>query len=337
MSTWRVVFADNVYPRLTAMETETASAGALLEAHYCQTEDEVIRACADADAILCARAPMTRRVLESLPRCRVVVRMGVGYDVVDLRAATELGIMVANVPDYCVDEVADHAIALLLACRRKLLLLDRRLRSGAWDLTPVQPIMGFRGSRLGLLGFGRIARAVAARARAFGMEVVAHDPYLPASAFEDAAVARESLEGVLRACDHLSLHLPLSEKTHHLIADEQIRTMKPSAVVINTSRGALVDETALVAALREGRLAGAGLDVFESEPAAPSSGLLSLENVVLTPHVAYYSERSLDLLQTLAARAAIDVLRGGVPSSLVNAELLRDSRAGRETIRPSIQ
>jgi phosphoglycerate dehydrogenase-like enzyme len=273
--------------------------------------DAIVRAAEGAEAVFVYHAKVTADLIARLDACRVIARCGSGYDNVDAVAARAAGKEVVYVPDYGIDDVADHALALMLACVRRVVAGDRAMREGRW---PSAAELGvphrLRGSTLGLLGFGRIARAVAERAQAFGMDVLVHDP---AVGEEDAArlgvraVDRDALLGEARI---VSLHVPLTPATHRLVGRAELDRLRPGAILVNTSRGEIVDEAALVEALRDGRLAAAGLDVFEREPLPPDSPLRTLPNVVLTPHSAAFSTEALAELRTRSIRDVIRVLRG---------------------------
>ncbi len=293
-----------------------------------RTEDEIIKFGHDADILLVIAEPITRRVISSLPRLKGIVRYGIGVDTIDLKAATEFGVVVANFPDFCLDEVANHTLALLLALNRKLFRLDRVVREGRWNpavLRSVLPPLGpLRGETLGLVAFGNIPRRVAPRAQAFGLQVVAYDPYVDDQVFHRFGVRRAGrVDDLLAESDYVSCHLPLTEETYHFFTAERFRLMKPTAYFINTSRGKVVDEAALARALTEGWIAGAGLDVFEEEPLPPDSPLTRLENVIVTPHVAYYSDRSERDIKLRVGRAAADILRGFQPEHVANPEVLK--------------
>ncbi len=320
---FRAVHADA--PETMAFDIERGiieAAGAELVLTRSANEDELIRNLGDADAILVLGAHITRRVVESLPRCKLIVRYGVGLDTLDIPAATEHGIVIAHFPDFCQPEVANHAIMLLLACAKKLTLLGRAVRDGRWRVGELGPMRAVHGETLGLVAFGAIARAVVPRAQALGLTVIAHDPYVPAERFAELDVERvESLKTLLERSDYVSLHTPLTPATHHLIGPEQLSWMKPTAYLINTSRGPVVDEDALVAALEDGRIAGAGLDVFEHEPLTASSPLIRMDNVVLTPHSASYSDAAFDEMKRRAGRAVVDLMEGRWPEIVANPRL----------------
>lgn len=261
---------------------------------------------ADADGLLANRTHIGAEILERAPACRCIVTYGVGFDHVDLDAARQRGIVVANVTDYCLEEVADHTLTLMLAILRGAMRGDALVRSGGWGLDALGPIHRLRGRVVGLVGYGRIARAVHERVLPFGMRVVVFDPLISGEDLGEAAV--ESLDSLLRASDVVSLHLPLNETTRHLIDARALERMKPGAALINTSRGGLVDFAALLAALDNGRLAGAGLDVFPEEP--PAGRHVDRPDLVLTPHMAFYSVESIEELKSTAARTMRNALTG---------------------------
>jgi D-3-phosphoglycerate dehydrogenase len=303
---------------LEAERAELERAGATLEARPCRSEDDIIAAVGDADALLNTVVPITARTIAAMSRCQVIVRSGVGVDNVDVAAASAAGIVVANVPDASIEEVSNHALALLLACSRKIVVLDRALRAGTWSRALFPPMGTLYGQTLGLVGFGRIARALAAKAQALQMRVLTADPLVPAAEVRRAGAEPVELDRLLAEADFVSLHAPLLPDTQHVIGAVQLQLMKPSAYLINTARGPLIDQSALVAALQSGRIAGAGLDVFEHEPLPADDPLLQLPNVVLTPHAAAYSDRGIRELRRRTGEAAADVLRGSWPRGVAN-------------------
>jgi len=276
---------------------------------------------ADVLMVQSVRHLLTRPVIERLVRCRCIVRLGIGYDSVDVAAATDQGILVCNVPTYCVDDVADHALALLLASARHLARQDQWIRAGRWDRTGARPARRLKGCTLGFVAFGRIARAVAERVSGFGMQLLAFDPYVDAETITSYGVKKVELDELLRRSDLISVHAPLTDKTHHLLSQREFGLMKEGVILVNTSRGALVDESALVQALRAGRVWGAGLDVMEQEPLPLDSPLREFDNVTLTPHVGANSEASVSDLYRTACQIAIDVANGVWPSSVVNPQV----------------
>lgn len=297
------------------------AAGAALTTSICAREEEAAAALRDADAGLVHTSPITEVILDVAARCRALILGGVGYEHVDLELAAERGIAVANVPDYCVEEVSDHALALLLALARGLIPLHASSRRGEWDHLGGGRLKRLRGCRLGLYGFGRIARRFADKARGIGLAVMAFDPYVDRSEMEDASVMpAESLAQLLRSSDFVSLHTHQTPETENVINADSIRLMKPGARLVNVSRGALIEEGALYEALRSGHLAGAALDVMAVEPFDMRSPLLGLDNLVVTPHAAWYSEQSERELSRKMAGAAIQALRGELPDHTLNTQ-----------------
>ena len=296
------------------------ASGADLILKKARTESEIIAACKDATMILFenTETPLTAKVISSLPACRAIIRYGVGVDSIDVAEATKRGVVVANAADFCTEEVSDHATALILAGARRIAYFDRRIRAGHWQgYTPNQPLRRVGCLTLGLLGWGRIAQAVARKMAGFRMRILVSDPYVTALAPGSPAelVSREEL---FRESDLLSLHLPLNAETRHLMGEPAFQLMKPTAFLVNTSRGGVVDEAALVRVLQEGRLAGAALDVFEVEPLPAGSLLRGMEQVTLTPHYAAASQDSMQHLQTTVADSVEAMLRGYWPPFPIN-------------------
>jgi len=317
-----VAVTDYVFPSLEPEQRVLAPLGVDLRPAQCKSEEEIIALTQDADAILNCYAKITTRVIEKLNRCKIIARYGIGVDNVDLAAATRAGILVTNVPDYCVDEVSDHALALLLALARYICVADRAVKGGAWDVVAHAGIRRLRGQTLGLLGFGKIAKALASKVQPLGMKVLVYDPYVEPVAIADHGAEAGSLDKLLAEADAISIHVPLSPETRNLIGQRELACMKPTAFVINTSRGGIVDEQALAVALGEGKLGGAALDVLSSEPAPPDHPLRQAPNIILTPHLAFYSRESVIELQTKAAEEVARALRGEPPRSPVNPEVL---------------
>jgi D-3-phosphoglycerate dehydrogenase len=290
------------------------------------TPEQVLEAARDADVVLIGLEPFPAEVVRALPRTRALIRYGVGVDTIDQEAATEQGILVVNIADYCIEEVSNHALALLLASARKVARLDRAMRAGDWSTGTIRAILppmgGLTGETLGVAGFGNIGRASARKAQAFGLKVIAFDPYVTAEVGSALGVEMVDFASLLERSDYVTIHAPLTRETHHLFDAAALARMKPTAYLINTARGPLVDEAALAAALAGGKLAGAGLDVFENEPLAADSPLLTMENVIMTPHAGAYSDRAMPELQRRVGEEAAKVLRGERPSSVVNAEVL---------------
>jgi D-3-phosphoglycerate dehydrogenase / 2-oxoglutarate reductase len=273
--------------------------------------EDILAVARDADAVLVTYARLPGELLRELKRCKAIGRFGLGVDNIDLPAAKALGIAVNYVPDYCLREVSDHAMALLLALARKVTLSNKLVQSGRWEVPPITPLRRLEGQVLGLIGFGNIPRALAPKAKAFGLRVVTHDPYVKPEVLAKAAVEDASFDALLGMSDFISVHAPLSATTRGLINAAAFAKMKQGALLINTARGPLVDEPALVAALDSGKLGGAALDVVASEPLAKDSPLLGRDNVIITPHIAFYSVEALEELQTKCASDVARVLSGG--------------------------
>jgi len=322
---FRVVVTDYNFPDLE-YETRVLQGVAEVEGFHCRTEDEVIEACRGADGILNQAVLMTRRVIEGLDRAKVIVRYGIGYDNVDIEAATQRGVYVCNVPDYCLDEVADHALALILSLLRRVTWAHRHMAQGGFDWKAVRPVHRLEALTAGVVGTGNIGRRVVQRLRALNLKVKAYDPYVPDEQVSGLGAEPVSLQDLLSSADIITVHAPLSKSTYHMIGEKEIGLMKRSAYIVNTSRGALLDEAALARALKEGHIAGAALDIFEEEPLPEDSPLRGLPNTVLTPHMAWYSEESLVELRTKSAEEVRRVLQGERPRNLVNKELLGRAR-----------
>jgi len=317
-----VAVTDYVFPSLEPEQRVLAPLGVELRPGQCRSEEEIIELTKGAHAVLNCYAKMTARVIEKLDRCKIIARYGIGVDNVDLVAATRAGILVTNVPDYCVDEVSDHALALMLALARQIVLGDGAVREGRWDVVAHAGIRRLRGQRLGLLGFGKIARALASKVQAIGMKVLAYDPYVDSELIAPYGAEAVNLDRLLAEADALSVHVPLSPETRNLIGEGELARMKPTAFLINTSRGGIVDEQALAEALNAGRIGGAALDVLSVEPPPLDHPLRKLPNVILTPHFAFYSRESVIELQTKAAEEVARALKGDPPRSPVNPEVL---------------
>jgi len=321
-----VAVADAPFPDFTSAEQVLAGFDATVRKAPEPTPEAILEAAAGADAVMVTYAKLPREVIERLDRCRIIARMGIGLDNIDVDAATEAGIVVANVPDYCVDEVSDHALALLLTLARAIPRANQLVRNGGWAVGELGTLHRLQGRVLGLTGFGRIGRTIAHKAQAFGLQVIAFDPYLPAEVAAEAGVELVDFDTLLARSDFISVHTPLTPETRHLFGAVTFDRMKPGAILINTSRGGLVDEEALAEALDTGKLGGAALDVLGSEPPAPNSALLRREDVILTPHMAYYSEESTAELQRKAAEEVVRVLQGNPPRCPVNPSVFNAPR-----------
>ncbi|MDD5510415.1 MAG: C-terminal binding protein [Dehalococcoidales bacterium] len=297
--------------------------GAQLFYGYYKDEANLIDITRDADGIITFLAPMTAKVINSLQHCQVIVRRGIGYDNVDVEAATSKGIAVVNVPDYCTDEVADHTMALLLCAARRIIQGWDQVKSRQWDYRKLLPIHALKDSVLGLLGFGKIPRAISERARCFGLTVQTSDPFVSRDFVAVHGVKLVSSEELFRTSDFISVHVPLAKSNIGLVSRQAFDMMKPSAVLINTARGPVIDESALIDALKNGSIAFAALDVTTKEPIEANHPLLEMENVILTPHFAFYSERAVRILGEKSGGDIIKVFNGCIPESLVNPEVLK--------------
>ncbi|MEA1960647.1 MAG: C-terminal binding protein [Bacillota bacterium] len=320
MKRFKVVVTDYEYETLRWEKEQLDVVDAELIPCQCKTEDELIASACEADALLVQYACVTRLVIESLQRCKVIVRYGIGVDSIDLEAAAEYGIPVVNVPDYGLEEVADHTMALLMACGRKLLNMDQTVKQGTWNYKLTKPLYRFKGKKLGLIAFGNIARLVAKRAMAFGIEVQVFDPYLSEQMAREYGVEMVDFSTLIKSSDYISVHCPANASTHHMFNREVFQKMKPTAVFINTARGVLVDQEALAEALQNQLIAAAGIDVSEQEPLTADNRLLTLDNIIITPHAAWYTEESQQNLQTKAGEEVARVISGKDPIHVVNPE-----------------
>ena len=320
---WKVVITDCDHGDIEEEKRIFGQMGVELSWLQLKTEEDLIRECKDAEGLLIQYAPLTRKVLGQLPRCKVLSRYGVGVDSIDLKAATDFGIIVANVPDYCVDEVAIQAITLFMALVRKTVFFDQKVRAGHWDFTEGGPIHRIRGKTMGLVGCGKIGMEVAKMASTLGMQVLAFDPYIQKA----EGIRLVDLATLLEESDFISIHCPLNESTRHLIGEKAFLQMKKRPLIVNTSRGPIIDGTALIEALKGGLISGAGLDVLEKEPLDPQSPMLKMENVIFSPHMGFYSEESIRELNRRTAENVADVLLGKWPRSVVNREVTGKTRA----------
>jgi D-3-phosphoglycerate dehydrogenase len=321
MPSFHVTVSDSVFPNLDPARQVLSSIGAELRMADAPTPEGIVAAAAASDALLVTYAKITAEMIQKMPKCRVISRFGIGVDNVDIPAATAGGIVVTKVPDYCIDEVSDHAMALLLSVVRKIPSSSARTHGGRWEMKAVVPIHRLRDSVLGLAGFGRIPQLVAPKARAFGMKVIACDPFVPEDVFTQASVERVDLAQLIATSDYISIHTPLTPETKHLFNRETFGQMKRGAYIVNTARGPIIDEAALAEALDSGQIAGAALDVMGQEPPPPSP-LFGRDNVIITPHTSFYSEESLVELQVKAAQEVVSVLSGKAPRNPVNPEVL---------------
>jgi D-3-phosphoglycerate dehydrogenase len=306
-----------------------ANYGIKVSKHHTCDESELIRITENADAIITDFAPIGRRVISNLRRCKVIIADGVGYDNIDVKAATEKKILVCNVPDYLTYEVADHTLSLILSLVRKIPWANELVKSGEWTTggtsawKKLKPIMHLDGRTAGIVGFGRIGRQIADRLQAFKMNVIASDPNVRKELAAESGVELVDLSTLLENADIISVNTILSKDTFHLIGKEQLKLMKPSAIIVNTSRGKVIDQSALVEALKDGRIAAAGLDVLETEPPELNDQILGLENVLLTPHLGGTSDKAVEMVRRLATEEARRVLMGESPKHPINSEFLK--------------
>lgn len=318
---WKVLITDYLFKTIKYERKILSEIGAEVIEAQCKTEDEVIEKAKGVEGLIVECAPITRKVIELLPRLKVVARYGIGIDVIDLKAASEHKVFVLNVPDYCIDEVSDHALALLLASARKIIPLNNYIKSGNWGFHFAQPFYRIKGRILGCIGFGNIARKLAEKAKPLGLSILIYDPYISNKVMKNYEYVKnvDFLE-LLKKSDFISIHIPLTKNTKNMISFKEINLMKKSANIINTSRGGIINEEDLTEALISKRIAGAALDVFEEEP-LNNNLLLKQDNVILTPHVGYHSEESQIELQTKAAEGVRDVFLGKRPKYLINKEI----------------
>ncbi|MGA7678558.1 MAG: C-terminal binding protein [Pseudolabrys sp.] len=305
-----IAVTDSVFPSLDPAKEALARLNPTYRMSKSVNADDIVAVAKDADAVLVTYAKLTREVLMQLTRCKAIGRFGLGVDNIDLVTAKEKGIAVNYVPDYCIREVSDHAMALLLALIRKIPLSNKLVQSGRWEMPAVVPIRRIEGTVLGLVGFGHIPRLVAPKAQAFGIRVIASDPYAKPEVFKTAGVESVDFDTLLQSSDYVSVHAPLLPATRGMMNAAAFAKMKKGAYIVNTARGPLIDEPALITALDSGQIGGAGLDVVASEPLAKDSPLLGRDNVIISPHTAFYSIEALNELQIKCATDVARVLSG---------------------------
>jgi D-3-phosphoglycerate dehydrogenase len=317
-----IAVTDSPFPNLDSARATVAKIGGEIVQAKSGTPEAILEVARNADAILTTYAKVTTEVVSALTQCKIIARFGIGVDNVDIDMATKKGIVVTKVPDYCIDEVSDHAMALLLSIVRKIPYSNKLVQGGRWEMPAVVPIARLRGRTLGLVGFGRIPQLVAPKAQAFGINVVTYDPFVPKDVLAKANVKHVEFEELLKISDYVSLHCPLMPETKHIMNAKTFAMMKAGSYIVNTGRGPLIDEAALAVALDKGQLAGAALDVVEKEPPTDSP-IMGRDNVIITPHTAFYSEEALLDLQTKAAEEVVRVLSGQAPKNPVNPDALK--------------
>ena len=326
--TKKALITDYVWPDIETESAVLRAAGVEPVVAPDTSEATLTELASEVDVILFCFAQVTGNVLRAAEKCVVACRYGIGVDNIDIPTATDLGIVVTNVPDYCMDEVTDHAIGMILALNRRLVPHSDEVNSGGWSSVVLnQPMHRTRGATLGILGFGRIGRSIAAKAAGFGMQMVAYDPLIEAGqTIEGVEIA--TFEDVLRRSHFITVHTPLTPETEGMIGADELATMMPGSIIVNCARGGIIEEEALVEALASGHLAGAGLDVLEPAPPADNHPLLGLENVIITPHTAFFSQASTLELERRTAEEAVRVLNGEMPENLINPDVLGKSRVG---------
>lgn len=314
----KIVIVDQREEGFESEKKSFAQEDAELVICQCNSESELIEAVRNAFIIIFTSSKITSDVISRLTNCRMLIRYGIGLDNVDIRAATEKGIYVCNTPDYGTFAVAEHAFTLLISLARKTMLLDRNVRNNIWSIDAIDPVHTLRYKTLGIVGFGNIGRHLSKMARAFDMDVLISDPYVDDEVAKEFKVTKTTLNELVIKSDHISLHAPLTPETRYLFNKTLFKKMKASATIINTGRGGLINQNDLIYALGSGDIAGAGLDVFESEPLASDNELLKMSNVVLSPHVAWYTEESVVNLHLEVIDEVLRVLRGNKPLNCVN-------------------
>lgn len=314
-----IALTDSVFPNLDLVKQELSRIDAELRQAMHPTPEEILDVARTAEGLLVTYGQITSAIIEKLENCKVIGRFGIGTDNIDIEAATRRGIVVTYAPVYCLEEVSDHTLALLMALARKIQFASNMVQAGRWQMSAVVPIHRFRGQTLGLIGFGNIPQGLAPKAQAFGISVIACDPFVSSETATKLDVELVSFEALLERSDYVSVHVPLTAETENILDEKAFKRMKPEAFVINTARGPLVDVDALARALDAGVIAGAALDVLPVEPPPAGLALLGRDNVILTPHTAFYSEEALLNLQTTVARDVVAVLSGKKPKYPVNA------------------
>jgi len=318
---YKVIKADNRYEDIIIEGEILNKVNADLKEYNLYEEDEIIEIAGDVDGIITDLAPITEKVINSLKKCRVISKVGIGVDNIDVSSATKRGIMVCNVPNYCINEVSDHTIALILSLIRKVTFLNSKVKNCIYNIDEAKPIPAIQDQILGLVGFGSIARQVYYKAKVFGFKILIHDPFISSLGDEyDAELV--DFNFLLENSDIISIHCPANKKTHHLFGTKQFDRMKPTTYLINTSRGMIIDSQALYKALKNNLISGAAVDVFDPEPIDNKNPILKLDNFIITPHIGFYSERSIKEVRRVSASNIAGVLSGEEPVNIVNPEVL---------------
>ncbi len=316
MKKFKVVLTDNIFPDLELEKRMLSEANA--ELVEVENPDNLADAVVEADAVINTYMLLPAEIINKMQKCKLIIRNGIGVNTIDIEAASKKGIMVANIPTYCLDEVSTHTVALLLACNRKIAYLNNEVKSANWNVKLAIPIYSLQDKILGLLGFGKISQLVSRKIKAFGMKVITYDPYITQKVADEYGVTVVDFETLLKDSDYLSIHCPLTDETRGLLNYSAFKMMKKTAYVINTARGPIINEKDLITALKEGEIAGAGLDVLQTDGVDPDNPLLKMDNVIITPHSAWYSEESIIRRRTQTIENVIKVLQGGEPDSFIN-------------------
>ena len=314
----KIYITDSEFSNNHIEEAIIENAGGELIGLQCKTAEEIIEKCQDAFGLINQYAPIDSKVLAALPKLKVVSRMGIGANNIDVDAANKNKIYVANVPDGSVDEVSNHAFALFMCCLRRLVTLNKAIRRGEWGIGSAVPVHRASAVKLGLMSFGRIPQKLAEKVKVLGVQILVYDPYIPKTFIEEKGAKPVTFEEILKESDYISIHTPLTPDTQHLFSIHEFQMMKNTAYIINTSRGAIIDEKALIEALRNKEIAGAALDVYETEPIARDNPLLHMDNVIATPHSAWYSEEALVEIRSKTALNIVDVMEDKTPRYFFN-------------------
>lgn len=314
----KVVITDYEYPNVDQERKIITDFGAQLDACHLKTPEEIAAKVEDADAVIVQYADITKEIIARMKHCKIIIKYGIGVNNIDSDAAAAKKIYVCNVPDYGVDEVSNHAIAMLLALAKKLPIVTKTLKNGEWGYGSTVPLFRLQGSTLGLIGIGRIPSLIARKMSNFGMRILAFDPYVSKEEAKKRGAELADFETLCKKSDFISIHCPLTPSTTHIFNWETFKMMKKTAFIINTARGPVIEESALVEALKTGEIAGAGIDVYESEPIARDHPLLQMGQVIATPHCAWYSEEAITTLQRKVAEEVVNVLSGNRPFHCTN-------------------
>ena len=323
LNDYKILITDYAWSSIEPERQVLAEVGAELSVAETGDEKELLTLAPMVDGILTCWKPVRECVIASAKKCQIIARYGIGLDNIDVETATKNGIIVTNVPAYCVDEVSDHAMALLLACARKIPRFNAAIKSGTWDQNIGPQMYRLREKTLGIVGFGHIGKAIIPKAKAFGLTVKVYSPRTSPASIQRHGAEKVPFQELLKTSNFITIHAPLTTETQHMFSHDEFRAMKSTAFLINTARGGIVNTAALTAALQKGEIAGAGIDVLETEPPEADETLLTLDNVVITPHAAFVSEESIHELEVTAARCVAQVLTGQLPESVVNPSVLK--------------